>query len=365
MKLTLMKRAQNIWIAGFMVMILLPACQEIYDHRVGDLPDFLVVNALLTDAAGPHGVRLSLTTPYGSPTNMERIAGAHVWIEDDQGSEVTFAEASGGWYYSPEDFQGEVGRTYILHIITPDGYIYESEPQEMMPAVDFHEVEAEFSHETFYFQSAISNRMYESVVQGTKVFLENPAEGGSTPHFRFEAGLYLQYMVQIPGPDMAETFDYCWMVRNATDMLPRDIPDYSSGAGYYQHQIGFVPYNTDDLQFFSLPDHNFDHHRVLISHLYSLNAESFHFHKVKNDQLSDEGKFFDPIAAELPTNIRCVNDPGRRVFGLFEVSSLQSVSYRVTYNTGFGTVSLVPWEDPAHIPADGCLYEEKPEFWIN
>ncbi len=360
-----MKRITNLLLTGMLAVLLVTACQELYDHRVEGLPDYLVVNGLLTDAAGPHGVRLSLTTPYGHPTNMERISGAQVWIADDQGNEVTLEETSGGWYHTPDGYKGQVGRSYVLHIVTPDGYVYESSPQEIKPPLDFEEVDAEFSEEIFYFQSAISNRMYQGVVEGTKVYLGTPAEDGSTPHFRFQAGLYLQHVVQIPGPDFSETYDYCWLVRNATDMLPRDIPDYSSSAGYYQHQIGFIPYSTDDLNFFSLPDHSFDHHRVLISHLYSLNTESFQFHEGKNEQLSGEGRFFDPIAAELPTNIHCVNEPGRRVFGLFEASSVRSASFRVIYNTGFGTVDLVPWEDPADIPADGCLYEEKPDFWIN
>ncbi len=348
----------GIWLIAF------TGCQEIYNHELGDMPDYLVVNGLLTTQAGPHEVRLSMTTPYGQQTNRSGISGATMWIEDCTGNEVLLEETSAGRYYTPNDFQGEVGKSYVLRIIAPDGYIYESEPQEIKPAVEFQDVDAEFSYETFYFKSSVSNRIYEDLIEGTKVYLETLLDNADIPMFRFGAGLYLQYYVAVPGPHGAETYDYCWMVRNVTDLLPRDIPDFSTGSGFYHHLIGFLPYSTSDLYYFNIPEYSYDHHRTLITRLYALNSDSYAFHYAKNLQLSDEGKFFDPIAAELPTNMRCVNDTSRRVFGLFEASSETAFSFRVVYISGSSMVQMIPWEDPNTIPDDGCLYEEQPDFWI-
>jgi len=339
-------------------------CQEVYDHQVDNMPDYLVVNGLLTTNAGPHEVRLSVTTPYGHQTNRMGISGATVWVEDCTGNEVLLEETSAGRYYTPDSFYGEVGKTYILKIITPDGYIYESDPQEIKPPVEFQDVDAEFSYQTFYFPSSVSNRIYEDLIEGTKVYLETALNHEGIPIFRFEAGLYLQYYVQIPGPQGTETYDYCWLIRDVTDLLPRDIPDFSSGGGFYHHLIGFLPFSTSDLYYFNIPEYAYDHHRTLITRLYTLNSDSHAFHNAKNLQLSDEGKFFDPIAAELPTNMRCVNDTSRRVFGLFEASSETAFSFRVQYVPGSNIVHMIPWEDPNTIPHDGCLYEEKPDFWI-
>ena len=360
MKMTTNKTNKLLWLT---MLILAVACQEKFDHSVGPLENYLVVDGLLTTQEGPHGVRLSETTPYGEPRNLTRITDALVTIADDEGNEVLLEETSNGWYYTPNDFRGKVGKSYTLQIVTSDGYTYESDPQKIKEPVEFEDMEAEFTYESFYFESEISGRIYEDIVEGTKIYLETLIEDGETPRFRIEAGLYLQYVNIIPAGGV-ETYDYCWMIYDGTDMLPRDIPDFSTGSDYSNHQIGFLPYNTSDLLYLNLPERSYDHHRTLISRLYSLNVDAYAFHQAKNEQLSDEGKFFDPIAIDLPTNMRCVNDEERRVYGLFEASSVTSLSARSHYNANTGEVTLTPWLDPETIPEEGCSYMEFPDFWI-
>jgi len=345
------------------LIFLATACQEKFDHSVGQLENYLVVDGLLTTQEGPHGVRLSETTAYGEPRNLDRISDALVTISDDEGNEVLLEETSHGWYYTPNNFRGEVGKTYTLQIVTSDGYTYESAPQEIAEPIEMGNLDGEFAHETFYFESAISGRIYEDVVQGTKIYLETILEGSETPKFRYEAGLYLQYINVIP-VGFINTYDYCWMVYDATEFLPRDIPDFSAGADFSHHQVGFLPYNTSDLLYLNLPDKSYDHNRTLISRLFALNQDAFEFHQAKNQQLSDEGKFFDPIAIELPSNMHCVNDPERRVYGIFEASSVTSFSVRSHYNSDTNELTLTLWEDPETIPEDGCSYEVQPPFWI-
>ncbi len=344
-------------------ILLLQGCQEIYEHNMAGLPDYLVVQGLLTNQQGPHGVRLSYTTPYGNETNTDMVSDAQVWITDNEGNEIYLEESTPGWYYTPNDFNGEVGKTYVLHIATPDGYIYQSDPQEMMPPINLQNLDAEFTTEVFYFESNVSSRIYQDIIEGTKVYLETLWEQGDIPKFRFKAELYLQYTVTVT--DMPETWDYCWMTWNASRFLPRDIPDYSGGTGYQNHEIGFLPYNTSDLIYLSLPDHSFDNNRTLITTLYSLNDESFAFHQAKNAQLTNEGKFFDPIAVQLQSNIHCVNEPERKVFGLFEASSATAFSHRFVYKPATDSVEIHPWINPELIPEDDCLYMEYPDFWIH
>ncbi len=362
----MMHRKKHIQIKLLLLglFVVMTACQEKFEHHVGQLENYLVVDGLLTTQEGPHGVRLSETTPFGEPRNLNRISDALVTISDNEGNEVMLEETSHGWYYTPNDFRGEVGKTYTLQIVTADGYTYESEPQEIVEPIEFENLDGEFSYEAFYFKSAISGRIYEDVVQGTKIYLETILDDSETPKFRYEAGLYLQYIRVIP-VGFIETYDYCWMIYDATTFLPRDIPDFSAGADFSHHQVGFLPYNTSDLLYLNLPDRSYDHHRTLISRLYALNQDAYDFHYAKNEQLSDEGKFFDPIAMELPTNMRCVNDPERRVYGIFETSSVTSFSVRSHYNSATNEITLTPWEDPETIPEDGCSYEAHPPFWIH
>ncbi|MDR4987988.1 MAG: DUF4249 domain-containing protein [Bacteroidales bacterium] len=344
-------------------LLLLNNCQEVFEHTIDSDQRFLVVNGLLTTGQGPHGVNLSMTTPYGQTLPDSIITGATVSIKDGDGYEIFLEETSPGWYYTSNDFKGVVGQTYTLHISTTDGLIYQSNPQTIKQPIEFDDMNAVFGNQVFFFRSQVSNRMYEDLVEGIKVFVENHA-GESNPMFRIKSDLYLQHVRVLPGPDGTEAYDYCWMIRDITELLPSDIPDYSTAAGYYQHQVGFLPYNNSDLRYF-FPAYNYDQHRTLITTIYSLNEGSFNFHKAKNDQLTDEGKFFDPIAAEPLSNMHCINDPGMRVFGLFEASAELSFSIRAVYNSSTGQVALHSWNQHHDVPATGCLYMEYPDFWIH
>lgn len=345
------------------VLFLLSNCQDLYFHKVDSDKQYLVVNGLITTETGPHSVRLSLSTPFGHEAAQKNVSGAQVAIICGNGQEVALAETTPGLYQTPDNFQGQTGSTYVLHIRAPDGNIYESYPQTIMPMVEFGDLFAVITNQSFFFESMISNRLYEDIIQGMQVFFGQSSENNVNPMFRIQSEIYLQYHRIVASPEGVETSYQCWTIKDITKLLQRDVPDYGSGVGYYAHEIGFLPYSQRDISYF-FPDHNYLPQRTLITTLYALNDDSFHFHKLKNEQLADEGKFFDPIAANVGGNIYCINDPDRKVFGLFEASSVNRQSFRVTYSTVNEEVTLKPWIDITEIPRHGCLYEEYPNFWI-
>ena len=91
---------------------------------------------------------------------------------------------------------------------------------------------------------------------------------------------------------------------------------------------------------------------ILETRLYSLNQTSAIYYRELNDQLSYEGKLFDPVAVQLKGNMTCVSDPDKPALGLFEVSSCTAKSYWLWNFDGF--VKYQPIEDTSGLPVSGA-----------
>jgi len=73
---------------------------------------------------------------------------------------------------------------------------------------------------------------------------------------------------------------------------------------------------------------------------YTMNSDSYRFYKDANTQLSASGKIFDPIAAQLYGNMKCINNSSKVVLGLFEVSSVKQHAFIVRGSSYDQTVSI-------------------------
>jgi len=120
----------------FLIFALLAAVSCVEDF-VPDIKESdvrrIVVDALLTTDTTAHCVKLTASAPYGSK-EMPVISGARVTLDDGL-SEITLTELKGtGCYYTPDDYAGEVGRTYTLTIDGRDGdEDFHFEAQDRMP----------------------------------------------------------------------------------------------------------------------------------------------------------------------------------------------------------------------------------------
>lgn len=107
--------------------------------QMNERQEFLVVEGLITDQAGPYTVKLSKTRPLGTRSEVKRVRGSFVTISDDLGNRYKFSETVTGIYVSDQaEFRGMTGRSYTLHInanIAINNHKYESYPMEMMIAL--------------------------------------------------------------------------------------------------------------------------------------------------------------------------------------------------------------------------------------
>ena len=121
----------------FLILTLLAAVSCVEDF-VPDIKESdvrrVVVDAVLTTDTTAHCVRLSASAPYGTPSErIPVISGARVRLSDGA-RDITLEEKDSGCYYTPDDYAGEVGKTYTLTVDGEDeGESFHFEAQDTMP----------------------------------------------------------------------------------------------------------------------------------------------------------------------------------------------------------------------------------------
>ena len=351
---------------ALLLALLLPACQEEYIAELDNMEPLLVVDGLITDNPGPHQVRLSLSNRFQDEAGLNPVSNAVLYIESDDGIRTELHEdpLNPGTYLTSGDFKGVAGTAYILHIETPEGEVYRSAPQIMTERLSVDSVYIEYGQMVFYRKSRISNNVYRVPVEGFNFFLRSAPANGDEQHFRFRSINYMQWI--LPISDVA--YMACWWQWDATAFLGKDLGRASRLEPGAQ-QIGFLPLNHDGFFYFGfhptegiLEEAIVHNARVLTNKIYSLNDDSHAYHDARNDQLNNEGRFFDPIASQPLGNIRCISDPDKKALGLFEASAEVVFTYRVVTNFTEGTRHLVPIESFRPFPNLGSIWIGPPNY---
>ncbi len=356
-----MKTNSIIKIASVSILFMLQfsACQELYDPKLEIDQSFLVVQGLVTDD-GPGVVALSSASVFGQPRHRRPVYHAIIHIETDQGDLVRLDHLMDGYYYTPHDFRGEVDGTYILHIETANGLTYRSKPQTIQPPVEIDLIDAAVGTDYQYFPSEVSDRLFIREIEGTHVFIVPENTKDQNLQYRFHTNLYLQYTNSILQGMSPPILEYCWQNREVTNLVRRDVSHEETN----RIRTAFVPRYGHQMHHFNFPRRDYASQRMVILRILSLNKDSYAYYEARYAQLSDAGKIFDPIAAQVPGNMYCVTDEDQLVFGLFETSAVTEKIFRLhtNFSTEEATIMAVDIDEP--IPLQGCQLEEKPPFWI-
>jgi hypothetical protein len=89
--------------------------------------------------------------------------------------------------------------------------------------------------------------------------------------------------------------------------------------------------------------------------------------------MQSEGKLFDPVAAQLTGNIKCISDPEKKAIGFFEASSVSCSAYIVDLRNLENSQPrlikapciLPPEPDGCLINRPGSIHNNIPSFWIS
>jgi hypothetical protein len=362
----------------FILLIgLVTSCYKVYDPQVDSTDKVLVVDGLMTNQTDAYHVVLAYARPFNSTKKSTPVSSANVYVTDNLGNSYIFIETESGDYKSDSLlFTGIPGRTYKLHIATPDGKIYESDSQRLFPESYPDSVYTEFDNQE------ILERYtgFKINTHGADILIDIRNQSDTLARYRFKSNLVRQYFYTICPIAQNCILFYCWQTADANSTFNLTDEAYSlKSASIRKHQVCFL---DDNLYCFALYysygywpykavntfgyQSYFIHHRILYINQYTLNNETYLYYKSLNEQIQSEDKLFDPIAAQLTGNIKCISDPGTNAIGFFEASSVHKSAYIVDFrNLTNSQPTLI--KTPYILPPEsiGCEVDSIPVFWIN
>ncbi len=361
--LKLMKKTIIILTA---ILGMLTCCKKIYNPAINNQLEALVVDGLITNTNGPYSVRLSKAVPYDSAAGRLPAIGALVTINDNNQNSYQLNEGRAGVYNSDKNFVGLSGSIYTLHIQTSQGDIYESSPQLLPPPPSFDSIHGFISAKEILIETS-GNGYLVSYINGVNVLLDlNKQSSELLPLSRFKSSLIIEYtyseQLKGPPPPLPKTF-YFWNTFSLDNNENITGSKYNTNNASIKNQS--VCFFSTSKQSYNIGDTSSIKHFILTFKQYNLNSDTYNYYKGVNGQLASEGRLFDPIASQLNGNIKCINDSRKLVLGLFEASSIQTVTYIVQPNEFAKSAIFKKINNLGPIPGSGVTIDSIPYFWVN
>ena len=368
------------------------SCSKVFDSHVDTAQNMLVVDGRITNKKEAYHVTLTYAKPFNSSEKSTPVSGANVFVTDNLNNSYKFNERDKGDYVSDSlQFTGQPGHTYRLHILTTDGTEYESDPQRMFPEVSPDNAYAKFDNQVIL--NGVTGLKVST--HGASIFMDIRNQSDTVPRFRIVSNLVLQYYnqgnFQLDWDHFLLLQYYCWQTVNINSNFNITDEDYlSNSASIKNHPAGFLDDNNNVIAIEYYSKINMDdttataysgnwhntysiHHRILYLSQYTLNRETYLYYKSLYGQIQSEGKLFDPIAAQLNGNIKCITDPEKKTIGFFEASSVSYSEYIVDLRNLVNSQPVLiktpcilpPEPDGCQIDIPSSKHHNIPAFWIS
>jgi len=284
-------------------LILLSSCIDPFPLNIENAQGKLIVESSITNEAIPYTVKLFKSGDFSDPII---VSGAQVSIEDDLGRVLQFAEVGNGFYQSDPSLglTGQIGRIYILNILTPDGNQYRSNPEMMAPVPDIDSLFIETTERLI-----LSDKGTEISTLGINVMVNTHTNENQFTFLKWDYRSL--YQVQTPTPCPLCTF-FC----DVGDVRPAE---YLNIQG--TDKIVNIPLDRIPIQFI-IPDFRFARVFTFSVKQFSLNSNAFEYWEAVEDQRKNSGTIFDPPPNILVSNIFNVNESKEDVLGYFVVSAV-------------------------------------------
>lgn len=341
----------------------LVSCYKSYLAHIDTDSKILVVSGLVTNENSSYHVRLSWATDFYSDNKELPVTDAIVFVTDNLGKSYRFMESENGHYLSDStQFTGQIGNTYSLSVITIEGEKYESDYQQLAPAVDHDSIYAELGDlETLNMISGL-----KVIKHGANILTDVKNDSGMPLRLRFNTNLVTQYVNVVCPPFAMCVYYYCWQTENINPNIDLTGGAYSiNSSSVIKHALGFV---DGDLYCYSLIYYKpmLISWRVIYIDQFTLDNEAYSYYKKIDELLRSDGKLFDPIASQINGNIKCLTHPEKKVFGFFEVSSVSFSAYKIDFrnlDNGQPSITKVPYMLPPK--SNGFITDIIPPFWVN
>ena len=361
-------------ITSAIVTVCACGCVESFDPPVVDQSPAMVVDALLSDAPGPHTVRLFLSSPIDDDLQEPAvIPGANVSIVDENGVIEVLHEETPGVYHSSNGYSGVIGHRYKLVIVTAGGEVVASEFIEMKPAGEIVNVYYEYvsgilnpdnpdlPHDAVnLFLDARSSDDGAGMLrwrwQGTYQTHTRPElrtardpDGNIIPWPYPCSGYVVDDRGQLRSIDVCVCCD-CW----PTEYSRSAIVSSSQTVGNVYHRVFLGQLPVDQWRFHKK-------YHLVVDQL-SVNDDVHSFWALVQAQQQGSTNIFQPNVVKVKGNLQGTFG-GRTVFGIFSVSAISQSTIEIKQDD----IPIPPYE-PDIIIQD-CRYfienssNVQPPFW--
>lgn len=322
--------SKHIIIFFSLSIILISGC---VDRFVPDIKNgqeqFLVVDGLITNQAGPYYVKITLSSSLdGDNTNL---SGVSVSIESESGENETLTEISPG-QYATSTIQGVVGNSYRLNLVY-ENKEYQSTWETILPAAQI---------DSITFEEQVKGTTDKEIeVAGLQFYVNSHSQPDGPSFFRFEWEETWKIGVRwVPNylflgndqlgnnPDIKST---CWRYNN-----PANI-SIATTTGFSNNKLTQHP-----LQFITPEEERYSRRYSLNVKQYSLEEEEFIFWKNLQESNEEIGSLFDRQPATVIGNISSINESGDIILGYFSANGVTESRKYVSTSEVSSNLFLTP-----------------------
>jgi hypothetical protein len=332
-------------------IIILPfmntSCVEKYDKDPTLTAEILLVEGLITNQLEADTVEVSYSLGKGISIEIVPVKNCKLSIISDDGRSYNLDEDLAGKYYTPPNMIKQIGKSYKLKIVIPNGDTYESNFEKMSPPPTT-KVSDTFD------EKAILNPTQNLYKPGNKVYVEFQDSPDEVNQYLFKYKYYEQITfcktcygkilsddkiscVELVPNRYIPNFDYecngnCYdILYNNSFNIYSDA--YSNGKAIKGLFIGTIPYV------------NFTGALIEIKQ-YSISTEVYRFYNLLSLQGQKTGSLTDTPPFPIVGNIRDINNPQKAIAGYFGAAGVNSTRYFVDRKNNTG----IPEQYLGHFP---------------
>ncbi len=170
-----------------LLLYFVSACVERVELNVPPPQSLIVIEGMITTDAPPYTVKVSRGFALDADTvPFNPVEKLSIQLFDDQGNSESFVEKTPGEYISSGFIQGQIGHSYRIKVQTPEGKIYESEPDLIKPVGQVTDIHYEYE------RRIKQGKYYEEKTDLFKIYVNADAGAGVDNYVRWRfKGTYL------------------------------------------------------------------------------------------------------------------------------------------------------------------------------
>lgn len=349
----------------FLLFLFIFGCKDEFLLETSNYKPIMVVDGMITNDNGPYVIKISNSSPINQYKESPYENCTVTIYDNTDFSEVLTEKEPGIYTTNSAGIIGEVGKSYRISILTPDGIEYGSDFQELKEPIGISDLSADLvSVNTedfpeglpgylFYVSTETSNNKNNFFLWKAEETYEFTVDFDLLDIIFGKAALDTNDLLRIPiVNNYKDNFFRCWETKDVNNIYTAKTSNLSSQTINKQPLL-FVGTDSKKLQI----------RYSLLLNQYIINEDAYYFWKGIEDQVSEENFLVANQPYNIVGNIRNLNNSGEKVLGYFTVAAV--TKKRIFVNSPntplyYNVCSLIT--NPSEIFY--ILDKEKPPFYL-